>query len=100
MLMIVPTINSYLSSESMLGLGDIGKNIYIYMYMYGLPMLMIVPTINSYLSSESMLGSGDIGNTCMLEQHRAYPGNSVYGCSHVVRSLVWSACHFIIFNRV
>jgi hypothetical protein len=27
-------------------------------------------------------------------------GNSGYGCSHVVRSLVYSACHFIIFYRV
>lgn len=55
MLMIVPTINSYISSESMLGLGDIGSYsvcMYISMYMY--------TTIDSYLSSEFMFGLGDI----------------------------------------
>jgi hypothetical protein len=33
----------------------------------------------------------------LLKQHRAYSGNSGYGCLHVVHSLVCSLCHFIIF---
>jgi hypothetical protein len=36
----------------------------------------------------------------ILEQHRPYPGNSGYGSSHVVRSLVSSACHLFIFYWV
>jgi hypothetical protein len=36
----------------------------------------------------------------VLEQHHVYRGNSGYGCSHVVRLLVCSACHFIVFYRV
>jgi hypothetical protein len=32
-----------------------------------------------------------------LKQCRVYPGNSRYVCSHLVCSLVCSACHFIIF---
>jgi hypothetical protein len=36
----------------------------------------------------------------LLVQRLAYPGNSRYGCLHLVRSLVCFACHFIIFYQV